>query len=187
MWSNDGEPAEVHHGFMADFEAINVEVVKHVSRLRAAARPNADIYITGHSLGGAVAILCAMDFVRQKLPVAGVFTFGQPRLGNTVFAGLYDEMLIAEAGMYYGRTLRDITFRIVNQNDIVPRVPAWLGYRHCGTEIFLEPNGGWSVDPCLGYKMLCDLLGLYGAFRCHQEVLIKNHFIAAYIERIEKL
>ena len=121
-------------------------------------------------------ILCAFELARLGLPLAAVLTFGQPRVGNKNFCDMYD------------RTLGEITFRIVNQNDIVPRSPLWLGgYRHCGQEIFLEPGTGWGVNPSLWFKLLCDVLGLYGAYRKREEVLIREHFIAAYQDRIKDL
>lgn len=172
-----GGKVEVHAGFHADFAAIHVAVLAAV-RSQLAIQPAAKIYVTGHSLGGALAILCALEFSRQGLPIAAVFTFGQPRVGNKNFAVLYDD------------GLRDITFRIVNQNDIVPRTPGWLlGYRHCGQEIFLEPKpyGGTCVNPAMCFKLLSAALGLYAAYRTRQDVLVSEHFIAAYQARINTL
>ncbi len=197
---SETRPVEVHHGFLADFEEISVDVVSQVKALLAL-KPAAQIYITGHSLGGALAIPCALEFARQGLPVAGVFTFGQPRVGNAAFAALYNGALVSRPGASAAATntpgqetgaptLKSVTFRIVNQNDIVPRLPGWLaGYRHCGQEIFLEPlpAGGWGANPSLAYKLLCDVLGLYAAYRNREDVLFREHFMAAYQERIKYL
>jgi len=176
IWSVNDCIASVHHGFLSAFESVNVEVVKKVRDLLAQ-YPDAQIYITGHSLGGALAVLCALEFKRQKLPVAEVITFGQPRVGNQVFADIYD----ASEG------LKSITWRVVNQNDIVPRTPGvLLGYRHCGQELFLPPAGGApAINPSLIKKLFWDALGLYGAYRNKDDVLIKEHFIAAYQQRIQ--
>jgi pimeloyl-ACP methyl ester carboxylesterase len=173
MWSQNDSPAEVHEGFLEDFEAVNVQVVAAVKSLLAT-ESAATIYVTGHSLGGALAILCALEFSRQKLPVASVITFGCPRVGNSVWRDLYNA------------ALGDRSFRVVNQNDIVPRLPgALLGYRHCGQEIFLEPAGGWGLNPALWYLLLADALGLWAAYRQKGDVLITEHFIAAYQKRIQ--
>lgn len=185
IWSK-AMSAEVHHGFLENFNAIDADLVGSVRGLLAL-HPTAQIFITGHSLGGALAILCALEFARQQLPVAGVFTFGQPRVGNAAFAELYD--ITAVAGETPA-TLRDLTFRIVNQNDIVPRTPgALIGYRHCGTEIFLEPPPafGFQVEPDLFYKLLADAFGLWVAYRKKCDVLITEHFIHAYQDRIKNL
>ena len=170
-----------HHGFLEDFEAISVAVTTAVKNLLVQT-PAAKVYLTGHSLGGALAILGALEFARQKLAVTLVTTFGQPRAGNAAFRELYNQAGPVAA------SLGAITFRVVNQNDIVPRLPGWLlNYRHCGQEIFLEPGTGWGVNPSLLYKMVCDALGLWGAYRNAQDVLISQHFIAAYQRRLQLL
>ncbi len=151
-WSLDAFPALIHGGFLEDFDAIAGAVIGQVKNCLAA-HPQARLYVTGHSLGGALAILGALEFHRQKLTVAGVYTFGQPRVGNAVFRTIYDT------------ALREVTHRIVNQNDIVPRTPGWLlGYRHCGQEVFLPVGGGWWSNPSWGRKLVSDVIGLYGAY-----------------------
>jgi triacylglycerol lipase len=163
------EVAEVHAGFLEDFQAIGGPVVARVKALLAAHDTFRPVYVTGHSLGGALAILCAWEFVRQKIPVAGVYTFGQPRVGNSTFAALYD------------RRLADKTWRLVNANDLVPRLPGvLLGYRHCGQEILLTTGGGYLVNPPLWQKALSDVAGLTAAFCRRHDVLIRDHFLESY-------
>jgi hypothetical protein len=71
------------------------------------------VWITGHSLGGALATLAADRVIRAGIlkpsDIGGVFTFGQPRVGNGPFAR--------------GYPLHDRHFRFVNGNDVVTRVP----------------------------------------------------------------
>jgi triacylglycerol lipase len=144
------------------------------------------VFITGHSLGGALAILCALEFCRQRLPVAAVVTFGQPRVGDGNFAELYD-LTQPTDGIAAG-FLDEITFRVVNQNDIVPRTPGCLmGYRHCGQEVFLRPDGSAEFNPTFAEKIIWDAIGLYGAYRRLEDVLIRDHFINQYQERIQGL
>lgn len=177
LWSVDDCQAKVHDGFLHDFEAINVAVVSQV-RTYLDIRPAAKVFVTGHSLGGALAILAALEFVRQKLPVMAVYTFGQPRVGNNVFADIYNAV----------PTLQEMTYRVVNQNDIVPRTPGLLlGYRHCGQEVFLPPGGSPSFNPSFAFKVLCDCIGLYGAYRNREDVLISDHRMPAYQARIQNL
>jgi triacylglycerol lipase len=176
LWTTADAVAKVHTGFLEDFEAIAGKVVSVVRAMIATSGQATPVYITGHSLGGALAILCALEFARQKIPVAGVYTFGQPRVGNNVFAGIYNE------------ALHDRTFRIVNQNDIVPRLPwVWRKYWHCGQLVFLPVGGGWALNPAWWTVVLSDVLGLYGAYRNREDVLIREHFIDAYQKRIEML
>jgi triacylglycerol lipase len=86
------------------------------------------LWFTGHSLGAAMAAICAgrckLSYIKSN-PRA-LFTYGSPRVGNT----RYVNFIQMEA------------YRWVNNNDIVTRVPpAWLGYRHKGQEIYLNAYG----------------------------------------------
>jgi triacylglycerol lipase len=73
------------------------------------------LWFTGHSLGGALAVLTGAAFsMWQNAPIRavnGVYTFGQPRIGLYRFCGNYDHQL------------KSRTFRFVNKEDLVPRVP----------------------------------------------------------------
>ncbi len=57
--------------------------------------PNRHLYLTGHSLGGAVAILTACYFLEQGVPPTqiNVVTFGAPAVGNTAFASYFAKRL----------------------------------------------------------------------------------------------
>ncbi|KAJ7539493.1 hypothetical protein O6H91_11G096300 [Diphasiastrum complanatum] len=80
---------------------------------------NAKLYITGHSLGGALACLySALLFCKQEDQVTdridGVYTYGQPRVGDKEFARYVDKKLCSPVNRY---------FRVVYCSDMVPRVP----------------------------------------------------------------
>ena len=93
------------------------------------------IWITGHSLGGALAELCAAQtlFV-SNIPVQGVYTFGQPRVGSKDFADALNTKL--GSGI----------FRFVNDRDIVPRVPLFsMGFCHYGSQRFFDHAGESTV------------------------------------------
>ncbi|MBY8946254.1 lipase family protein [Pseudomonas sp. SH10-3B] len=97
------------------------------------------IAITGHSLGGALAILFAVklrsshpDKVRENLE--SIITFGSPAVGLSAFKKLYGE-------------LGEKTVRLINSSDAVPFTPP-LFYQHVGSEIWLQnegisTNAGW--------------------------------------------
>jgi hypothetical protein len=66
----------------------------------------------------------------SKIPVQGVYTFGQPRVGNKDFAAAVNEKL--GSGIY----------RFVNDRDIVPRVPLFtMGFCHYGNQTFFDSDG----------------------------------------------
>ncbi len=109
-YSNASNPVRVHAGFLEDISAIDSGVTQQVRGLLDRF-PQAQLWVTGHSLGGALALLYAVEAVRLGLPVAWVYTFGQPRVGDAAWAAMYEGLL------------GERTMRVVNENDIVPRTP----------------------------------------------------------------
>ena len=86
------------------------------------------LWFAGHSLGAAMAAICAgrckLSYIKSN-PHA-LFTYGSPRVGNQRYVNFCQ----LEA------------YRWVNNNDIVTRVPpAWLGFRHKGQEVYLNADG----------------------------------------------
>jgi triacylglycerol lipase len=81
------------------------------------------IFVTGHSLGGALAAVAALELAKDpRASVMAVYTFGMQRPGDEQFKSAYD-----------GR-LGVMTYRLVHGDDIVPTVPPSfpLGFRHVG-------------------------------------------------------
>lgn len=78
----------VHLGFNAAYNNVSSEVRSRVKEYMAKF-PGASLIVTGHSLGGALAVLCAVDLNNNVRAVDIVYTFGQPRVGNDKFAAYY--------------------------------------------------------------------------------------------------
>lgn len=193
----DGREAEVHEGFLEDFESIIADIVHDVrgkiAEYHRGARPeNLKIYITGHSLGGALAILCALEFARQGIPITRVVTFGQPRVGNRVFCELYNRTPIINGQDEFQGFLGELTFRVVNENDIVARLPGKLiGYGEVGQQIFFPMLsvyfGDWRLNPSLWFHLASDLIGFGWALRCRRDVLVACHFLDSYLNRLKRI
>jgi hypothetical protein len=138
------------------------------------------LWVTGHSLGGALAKLWALWAVARGHEVAGVYTFGQPRVGDASFATLYNSVL------------RDRSFRVVHADDIVPRVPWMLSrYRHAGHEVLAQSrkeegrrkkNSSFIIDPSVARKLAESLSHAVRALHRGRLALLDDHHISRYLE-----
>ena len=146
----------VHSGFLSCYDSVRAQSLGLVESLLIAdqkcksissnrvdgAEPHNEdsigwtIAFTGHSLGGALATLAALDIGRRvkKLGVSlKMYNFGSPRIGNKLFATEFDE------------TISD-AWRIVNLNDAVANVPRLMGYHHVGHYVAIDQTGQVRID-----------------------------------------
>lgn len=182
--------AEVHSGFLQAYQSIlgaltdrlRVLADGHLADGHHSTKP---IFVAGHSLGGALALLAALELERQGFEIAQVYTYGQPRLGNRAFCRVYNA------------ALGDRTYRVVYQEDIVPRVPHlpavtdW--YRHCGTEVFIpsvnyQPGKDLWMNPPWWRVLMSDAWGIWRAF-CLNNIggaldPVRDHHIVNYCEAL---
>jgi len=103
----------VHKGFDQALDSVWSQITKTLEKIHQYGQP---LWITGHSLGGALAVLAAARLalvIDQHIykSINGLYTFGQPRVGNRAFVKALDD------------EIKPRYFRFVNDNDIVPRVP----------------------------------------------------------------
>jgi len=108
----------VHPGFDADARAVYGDI-----QARNLLKPGYSVGLTGHSLGGAAAVVLAMYLDHDNIVVDEVVTFGQPRV--TDHAGL----------MAFNRVM-ERTVRVVACDDVIPFVPP-IGYEHGGAVLLL--------------------------------------------------
>jgi triacylglycerol lipase len=168
----------VHRGFWLSMDSLFDQVLRLDQR--SCPRP---VVVTGHSKGAAEALLCAYLLAKLGRPVAGVVTFGGPRVGNAAWRRAYN----AQAANNAFAKLGDITWRFVNQEDLVPRVPTWLsGYRHVGREVFLPSIGGICLRPALWFKVVSDLAGAMTDLHLLRVSAVADHPIARYVEAVSK-
>ncbi len=133
-WTKANPLGQVHDGFADAFYRVRNDVVTRIQALRTHNQP---IWYTGHSLGGALAVMAASTLLlhEEKLPVAGLYTFGQPRVGDFQFAKTFN------------RALKGRAFRFVNNNDVVPQVPLEaMGFSHAGQLKYFDHRGRLRGD-----------------------------------------
>ena len=123
-----------HSGFINAYEQVRKEVQQAVKNLP----DDFSLYITGHSLGGALAIVATRD-LEGLVPnsLAACYTFGSPRVGNLEF----------------GDDIHTPVYRVVNAADMVPRVPPTLtaDFAAFGVSLFSKASGEWIWERFCGY------------------------------------
>ena len=158
----------LHSGFAASAAAIYKAIKSRLKR-------NYTINTSGHSLGGAVAMVLAMYLEQDNYKVGKVITFGQPKVTNITGATRYDYM--------------DIT-RVVTPKDVVPLVPPFDPidiknpdlYWHAGEELILLQGEEYSTAS--GIPSMLRAVQFFTEYP--DERNIENHYMSLYIDLIEK-
>ena len=75
----------MHEGFFKSWNDVKKQVMAKLQALRAI-KAEDGIYVTGHSLGGAMAALAAAEIQDNMHGVKQLITFGEPRAGNQALA-----------------------------------------------------------------------------------------------------
>jgi triacylglycerol lipase len=131
----------VHKGFLAQLDSVWDQISSFVEKETKEKNKVKQLWVTGHSLGGAVALLAAMRFADSELLLyrnnyifGHIYTFGQPRTGNKRFADSGRNLL---KGRYH---------RAIKANDLVARVlPPEGEYTHFGKEWYIKRSG--AINP----------------------------------------
>jgi len=161
---------KIHKGFLKQYLLLRNQVIKKIKDELALNNNDAKslkIHLTGHSLGGALATICAVDISEQfpELQVTCV-TFGSPRVGNSAFVKRYQNFLQRNEA-----NGADKSFRIVEQADVVPRLPMAIRYEHVCEAHYI------------GKGRNLGLLGTWTHFAFGQGTY---HRMTTYIEDLEK-
>ena len=137
----------VHAGFRAALDEVWPEVLGSLKRLRRARGP-LRVWLSGHSLGGALATLAAARCVSlAACEVAGLVTFGCPRVGCPTYARQVTDA-IGE----------DRVSRVVNNGDVVPRL-LLMTFAHVAALVYLTRRGALRVAPGFWFVVWDVLLG----------------------------
>ena len=122
--------SHVHTGFWNAWTEIRERAKARVLEV-VETHPNYGFVITGHSLGGAIAVLAAGEFRKISDDFAArteLYTFGSPRVGNKHTAAFLTDQSV-------------LSFRITSMSDPVPREPGHiLGYQHTSPEFWIHAH-----------------------------------------------
>ena len=172
------ENSMVHRGFAAAYRSVGAEILSELLDKRAES-----VVIAGHSLGGALATLAVEVIADAGCDIAGVYTFGSPRVGNGAFARSYNE------------DMADVTFRIVNARDPVPWLPFPLPvrtglYTHVGQRVYLTHDGELEFEPILPH--IADAIATVSGQSHEQQffgdiLTARCHQMTAYLGKLKGL
>ena len=155
----------VHSGFMGELDKLWQNVTEHHGKHK-----DKKFYITGHSLGAAMATIATSRF-EEFTKVESLFTFGSPRAGTRSFV----------------KNIKTPHFRFVNNNDIVTSVPpAFMFYRHHGDLTYINHYG--NIRKLTLWQRIKDKWrGRWRAFQKRQPFDgAYDHGMGYYVKHIEK-
>jgi triacylglycerol lipase len=159
---------KVAMGFHENYVSLKEHVYSALALL-IKERPGSKVYVTGHSLGGAMATLLGMDIVSRGVK-AKVVTFGSPRVGNSSLKRLFNRNLPG-------------SLRVVHDKDCIPWMP-WWGFRHVGKKLHLDGNGRRIG---VARSMIGSLREILNLVRSHFDgEVLKDHAMDSYIRALEQ-
>ena len=150
-----------HMGFLRQYRSLHNRILAHLAKTGATR-----VTLTGHSLGGAIAVIAAACLPEHVS--CDLITFGAPRPGNRN---------LSECALK-----RCVTcVRVVNDRDIVPCMPPQVfGFQHvCAPFQWIKHDGTVSEQKSEQH-LVAQLLGrLFSALR--MDFGIRDHFIEEYL------
>lgn len=176
----DEKEFKIHDGFYRAFKCVENQIKSACEGLK-----EYSLYVTGHSLGGALALIATRALNSDNL--AACYTFGSPKVGNEEF----DD------------DIKPPIYRIVNAYDIVPFSPPtyifellyllpwqkvrdfankFLGYDHHGDMRYLSycKDNYEDLKIISNYNEFSRLAGLW----THRKESVKHHAIDAYCDKL---
>jgi triacylglycerol lipase len=110
------DEGRVHQGWYSAYKSLEPAILEAIPADEQYSRK---LWVTGHSLGGALAVVCNYSLIDRGMTVTSTVTFGQPMVSDARLAG------------FLGSHATGRYVRVVNENDVVPKLPPWT-YVHFG-------------------------------------------------------
>jgi triacylglycerol lipase len=168
----------VHQGFYDAFEKLSdgAQGIRQKMAEVQATTSGVPVYITGHSLGGALAQIATAVLGSDR--IAACYTFGSPRVGNYVF----------------DLWVKPPSYRLINYADIVPQVPfpipLVMSYRHSGDPRYMpnEVSGSpFRFEPNFFQRLGQLAKGLVQLIKARSILGIDDHQIGEYCRKLDNI
>lgn len=179
---------KVSGGFLADYQGsdtnpVQPDILSELDKLIMTGEYD-NLYITGHSLGAALAALAFPDLSQNvSIPNVFMYNFAGPAVGNSDFVGTYE-------GEYSSNR---VSWRVINTNDLVPKLPP-LGL-DCTDFMYEHVSGEYEITFGVSLPALpdfaaddCDLLTIgadlftYGLN--NMDDIITDHSMCTYFDTL---
>lgn len=147
---------KIHRGFLKKYLSIRELILNKTNEIINNNNIQ-EIYMSGHSSGGAIANIASLDFVDIYPDIKiNSITFGSPKLANKAFTEEYNKKI-------------KNSIRIVNKNDIIQYLPLPILYHHIHMPIILNNNKN--------YKLFTNIYNFF----------LENHRTNSYISNLKKI
>ncbi|GAA3261248.1 lipase family protein [Streptomyces lavendulae] len=173
-WPGPGKTGYIHYGFGQALDSVFPAVRDALADFRDNEQ---SVWFTGHSLGGALAMLagCRMYLEEPRLQADGIYTYGQPRT--------CDRLLAASCN----KGLKDRLHRYVNNNDIVPQLPPEPAYTHVDTLHYIDASGRIRSAMPLMSALADRVKGATADLLAPAGDALRDHLIKNYLAAMELL
>lgn len=155
---------KVHQGY---FKIVREQISRSLIETVRQLDPTIPCYITGHSLGGAVATLSAIEIalnvpeIREQIQL---YTYATPRIGDRDFAQAHSQLI-------------PNSYRIVNLSDSVPLVPPIEIKNKFTTANYAHVGQKWAFTAQFGDVLLNHVVDTYRmAIESQQETMLEDPF-----------
>lgn len=162
----DNKKIKVHSGFLNQY--LNLRNKIHQVILNN--NNKYPIYITGHSLGGALAQLCALDLKLNFNINLTVVTVGSPRVGNDKFVKKYNELI-------------KLSYRLKNYGDPITYLPMNCNYHHVHKSICIKDSMIYNEK--MRKKFMNRLCSCIGTVELDEAIV--NHSLYLYKSNISDM
>jgi triacylglycerol lipase len=168
----------VHQGFYNAFERLSdgTRGIKKAMEELHSSSGDVPVYITGHSLGGALAQIAAAVLGSDQ--TAACYTFGSPRVGNSIF----------------DLWVKPPSYRVINYADIVPQVPfpvpLLFNYHHSGDPRYMPENvtgSPYRFEPNVFQRMAQLAKGFIQLVKAGSILGIEDHQIGEYCKKLNQI